>query len=137
MKTLNPNDFAMGFPASLLRWAQSIYNSINGQIDFGVPNGKDSSGNYNFWDNPNCSGVLVRVSPFGNTDNKYIWVATNTAIPINHGLVDQNRKPRQPIGVILVNSNKDLRIYQPTTPDTTNVYVAPTDNTSYATLYIF
>ncbi len=136
-KTQNPSDMSLGLPASQLRWAQSLHKAVNGGLDMGQPTSKDSSGNYNAFQNPNMNGVLVRISPSGGIDNPNAWSTSNTAIKINHGLVDSNGSPRQPVGVHLVNSNKALSIYQPTTPDETYAYVAPSDATSYATLWIF
>lgn len=137
MKSLNPQDFALGLPAGQLRWALSEHKVIQGGIDMGIPQSKDSTGNYNTFDQGNTNGVLVRVGASGSSDNKNAWTTSNTQIAINHGLTDSNGQPRQPVGVHLVNSNKQLTIWQPTTPDTTNVYVAPSDATAYATLYIF
>jgi hypothetical protein len=137
MKTLDPSNFALGLPSGQLKWAQSQHGAVNGQLDLGVPQSKDSSGNFNTFKDGNSNGILIRVSPNGGIDNENSWGAINTAIPINHGLLDQNRNPRQPVGVHLVSSDKALSIWQPTTPDTKNVYVAPSDPTAYATLYVF
>ncbi len=137
MRTLNPADWAIGMPGQVYKWAQNLHLAINGSLDQGVPQSQDSSGNFNTFLNGNSNGVLIRVSPSGGTDNKYAWTTSNTQISINHGLVDTSGKPRQPIGVRLESSDKALQIYQPTAPTTSEVFVAPSDATAYATLYIF
>lgn len=136
-KTLNPVDFALGMPSALLKWAQSIHKTINGSIDQGVPNGKDSTGNYNSFSDGNSSGVLIRIGASGTSDNKYSWTTSNTPITINHGLFDSQGQPRQPIGVRLESSTKALSVYQPTTATTTEIFLSPTDATSYATVYVY
>ena len=136
-KTLNPVDWALGMPGQVFKWAQNLHLTVNGSLDMGVPQSQDSSGNFNTFKDGNMNGVLVRVSPSGGTDNKNVWTASNTPISINHGLIDSNGKPRQPVGVHLVSSDKALNIYQPMTPTTSEVFVAPSDATAYATLYIF
>lgn len=130
-KSVNPNDFALGMPTQQLKWAQSTHQVLNGQIDQGTPTSKDSTGNWNAFANPNINGVLIRIGASGTADNKYAWTTSNTPIMINHGL------QRQPIGVRLENNDKDVRIFQPTVADETNVYVAPTDATANCTLFIF
>ena len=136
-KTLNPVDFALGLPAAQMRWAQSMHQVINGGISFGNPTGKDSTGNYSEFSQDNTNGVLIRVGASGSTGTKYKWTTSNTPIAINHGLVDLAGNPRQPIGVHVVNKNKTVDVYMPTTPSTTVAEVAPTDATASVTLYFF
>lgn len=130
-KSENPTDFTAQLPRAQKQWTLSVHKVLNGQIDQGTPTSKDATGNWNQFQNPNTSGILIRIGANGTTSNKYIWGASNTAITINHGL------GRQPIGVRLESSDAALNIYQTQTPDTNNVYVAPSNNAANATIYIF
>jgi len=131
MKTQDPADRSLALAPPQLKWAQTVHKVINGNIEPGIPQTKDSSGNWNTFQRANTSGVLIRVGANGTTDNKYSWAGVGAAIDINHGL------QRQPIGAHLVSSNKDLRIWIPATPTSDIIQIAPSDNTSYATIYIF
>ena len=137
MQFRNPIDFAMGMPSALLKWAQDIFQGLSGGLDQGIPQSKDSTGNYNTFNQGNLSGVLIRVGAAGSSGNKYLWTTNNTPIDINHGLFDSNRNKRQPVGAYLVNSDKALSIFEPTAPDTTTIHIAPTDATANATIYVF
>jgi hypothetical protein len=130
-KTLNPVDFARGMPAQLLQWAQSVHKQINGSLSMGEPIGKDSTGNYNAFNQGNTSGVLIRIGASGTSGNSYAWTTTGTGISINHGLL------KQPIGFHLVNSDKSLNIWQTVTPDVNTITLAPSDATANATVYVF
>jgi hypothetical protein len=137
MQSLNPVDMSMGLPRQQVQWAQSVHKTINGGLQHGVPTGKDSTGNYNTFKKGNLDGVLVRVGASGTTDNEYAWSTSNTAIDINHGLVDSNGKPRQPVGVHVVNKDKAGDVYVTTAPGTSTISISPTDATANMTLYIF
>lgn len=134
-KTLNP--VSTGLTGETLRWAQSAHKILNGAIDMGIPTEKDTTGNYNEFSQGNTSGVLIRIGAHGTIGNVYVWGTSSVAITINHGLVNSANKPRQPIGVHLVNSDKALQIWQPTTATTTSVFLAPSDASANATVYIF
>jgi hypothetical protein len=136
-RSVNPVDMAMGLPRQQLQWAQSLHNVVNGGLDQGVPTGKDSTGNFNTFTQGNANGVLVRVGASGSTGNQYTWSSSNAPLVINHGLVDTNGKPRQPIGVHVVNKNKSLDVYLPVAPNESTITIHPTDATAHATLYIF
>jgi hypothetical protein len=129
-KTQNP--VSAGVVGETLRWAQSVHKILNGAVDMGVPTGsKDSTGNYSEFSQGNGSGVLIRIGASGSVGVANKWTTTGTAITINHGL------QRQPIGVHLVNSDKQLQIWQPTTPTTVSIFLAPSDATANATVYVF
>jgi hypothetical protein len=131
MKTFDPSVLAATVERLHLQWVQSIHKTVNGNLDMGVPQTKDSTGNYNTFIKGNNSGVLIRIGAHLSTDNTYAWAGVGVGIPINHGL------RRQPIGCHLVSSNKDLRIWQPSLATVDTITLAPSDNTSYATIYIF
>lgn len=131
MQTQNPSDRSLTLTAAQLKWAQTLHQTVNGGIEPGIPQSKDTSGNWSTFEKANTSGVLIRVSPRGTSDNTYSWAAVGAPITINHGL------QRQPIGAHLVSSDKDLRIWIPATPTKDTIQIAPSDNTSYATIYIF
>ena len=133
----NPVDMAMGLPRQQLQWAQSVHKVLNGQITFGIPTSKDATGNYNEFTQDNTSGQLIRVGASGSTGNKYNWTTSNTMIKLNHSLVDSQNKPRQPVGVHIVNKDKTVDVYLPQSPDENYVYISPTDATANCTLYIF
>lgn len=136
-KTLNPVDFARELPTATMRWAQSLHKIVNGGVDMGVPTQKDNTGNYNTFTQGNTSGVLIRIGAHGSSGNAITWGVVATAIPIQHGLVDSKNQPRQPVGVHLVNSDKDLRVWMPTAPNTVDIFLAPSDATANATVYVF
>ena len=128
-KTQNP--VSAGVSGDTLRWAQSVHQTLNGAVDMGVPTGaKDSTGNYSKFSQGNTSGELIRIGAASSTQ-AVKWTTSNTAITIKHGL------QRQPIGVHLVNSDKALQIWQPTTATTTSIFLAPSDATANATIYVF
>ena len=131
MQTQDPSDRVLQLTPAQLKWAQTLHKTVNGNIEPGIPQSKDSSGNWSTFAKANTSGVLIRVSPNGSTDNKYSWAGVSAGISINHGLL------RQPIGAHLVSSDKDLRIWIPVTPTSDIIQIAPSDNTAYATIYIF
>jgi hypothetical protein len=127
-KTQNP--VSAGVSGDTLRWAQSVHQTLNGNVDMGIPTGKDATGNWSEFGQGNSSGVLIRIGAASSTQaNK--WTTTGTAIAVNHGL------QRQPIGVHLVNSDKQLQVWQPTTATATYIYLAPSDATVNATVYVF
>jgi len=130
-KTLNPVDFALGMPAALLRWAQSVHDTVNNKLDFGTPLTQDSTGNFNTFAPGNNNGVLIRIGASGGSGNKYNWTTSTAPVAILHGL------GRQPIGAHLVSSDKALTIWLPTTPTTTTLSIAPSDATANATIYVF
>jgi len=136
-RSLNPVDMAMGLPRQQLQWAQSLHNTVNGGIDQGVPTGKDSTGNFSTFTQGNANGQLVRIGASGSTEHDNAWTSSNAPITVNHSLVDANGKPRQPIGVHIVNKSKTVDVYMPTAPTTSTVTIAPTDATAHTTLYIF
>lgn len=129
MKSMNPTQ--VGLPRIQQQWAQTVHETVNGGIDQGVPTGKDSTGNYSTFNKGNSDGQLIRIGASGTTDNPYAWSTSGVGININHTL------GRQPIGAHLVSSNKDLRIWIPSTPTDTTIVIAPSDATSYATVYVF
>jgi hypothetical protein len=129
--TVNPRDMALGLPRLQQQWAESVHSALNGGLDHGIPQNKDSTGNYNTFAQGNLNGVLIRVGASGSTDNKYSWTTSGTGVAINHGL------KRQPVGAYLVASNKLLVIWETVTPDQNNITIAPSDATAYATIFIF
>jgi hypothetical protein len=130
-KSVDPRDMALGLPRLQQQWAESVHSLINGGIDKGIPQSKDSTGNYNTFLPGNENGVLIRVGASGSTDNKYVWTSSSTPIVINHGLL------RQPVGAHLVSSNKSLNIWITSSPTVDSISIAPSDATAYATIYIF
>jgi len=131
-QSLNPVDFAMGMPRALLQWAQSLHKTVNGQIEMGLPIGKDATGNYSQFSPSNTSGTLIRIGASGGASgNSNNWSTSSTGIVINHGLL------KQPIGCHLVSSDKQLVIWQTQTPNSQNIYLAPSDATANATVYVF
>ena len=143
MKTVNPVDFAMGLPATVYKWAESLHKAVNGGISLGEPVSKNPQGFYNEFDGGNSNGVLVRVGPSGGTE-KYNWTTSNTPIVIQHGLVDSNRQPRQPIGYKIVDTQWGgtgavPHVYQSATtpPTTSTITVAPNNAAAGHLLYIF
>jgi len=133
----SPVDMALGLPRQQLEWALSVHQTLNGQISMGTPTSKDSSGVYNEFSQDNCTGILIRIGPSGGTEQKYNWTTSGVGIPINHGLVDQNHNPRQPIGFHVVDSDKQVSVYRTVAPDTTQITLAPSDATATVTVYIF
>ena len=133
----NPVDWALGMPRQQQEWAISVHKTLNGLVDQGVPVSKDSTGNFSEFTTGNTSGVLIRVGASGASGYKYNWTASNTPITINHGLLDSNGQPRQPIGVHIVNKNKAMDVYMPTSPNDQTAQVSPTDATATVTLYFF
>src|ERR1700760_346497 len=101
MKTQNPVNI-VGLPNQMQQWAQSLHAALNGGIDMGTPNSKDSTGVYNKFVKSNGSGVLIRIGASGTTDNDYAWTTSNTPVVINHGLL------RQPIGYHVVDMDKNV-----------------------------
>ena len=136
MRSLNPEDMARDMPRLVKQWAQSVHKAMSGNIDMGVPTGKDSNGVYNTFSKGNQDGVLVRVGAASSSE-PYKWVTVGTGVVINHGLVDVQGNPRQPIGFKLVDKDGAVDVYRTVAPDTTQITVATTDITINVTLYIF
>jgi hypothetical protein len=136
-RSINPVDMAQGLPRQQLQWAQSLHSTVNGGLDLGVPTAKDSTGNFNTFSPGNSNGVLIRVGASGTTQNTHAWGTSNTPITIPHGLVDTEGNPRQPVGVHVVNKDKNMDVYLPTAPDAKNIYISPTDATANTTIYVF
>lgn len=136
-KSVNPVDMALGLPRQQLQWAQSIHKVLNGQISPGTPLTQDATGNFNTFSQDNMSGQLIRIGASGGLGNTYNWTTSNTPIQVNHSLVDSNNKPRQPIGFHIVNKDKSMDAYITQTPDSTYLYIAPTDATANCTIYVF
>jgi len=133
----NPNDWALGMPRQQQEWAQSVHKTLNGLVDQGTPVSKDATGNFAEFTTGNTSGVLIRVGASGAPNYKYNWTTSHTPITINHGLLDSNGQPRQPIGVHIVNKDKAVDVYMATAPDDKTAQVSPTDATATVTLYFF
>ena len=143
MKSVNPTSMAMGLPRQQLQWAQSVHQTLNGGVDLGVPQTKNSSGFYNTFDKGNSDGVLICIGASGGTE-QYNWVTAGTPVVINHGLVDSQRNPRQPVGFKVVDSRwngtgPSPTVYQsPTVPPTTTTISLLTTNAAAGnTVYIF
>jgi hypothetical protein len=120
-----------------MEWAISVHQILNGGISLGQAISKDSNGVYNEFNQDNSTGVLLRIGPSGGTEQKYNWTTSNTGIAINHNLVDLSKKPRQPIGFHVVDSDKQVSVYRTATPTDTTINLAPTDATATVTVYIF
>jgi hypothetical protein len=130
-KSINPVDHCLGMPRQQLQWAQTVHTVLNGGVSLGVPTSKNLAGVYNNFNQDTSDGVLIRIGASGTTEQKYTWTASNVGVVINHEL------QRQPIGFHVVDSDKDVRIYRTTTPNTNQITLAPTDATANVTLYIF
>jgi hypothetical protein len=130
MQPYDPNTFAHTLPVLHRQWVQSVQDSLNGSIDMGTPTSKDSTGQYNEFKQGNGSGILIRIGAAGTAGNKYSWPSTGS-LTVNHGL------QRQPVGCHLVSSDKQLSVWQPSTPDATNIILESSDPTVNATVYVF
>lgn len=136
-KTFNPGTLQQGLPRDQYQWAQSLDETINGQLDLGrVDTGAqgaiDSTGTPAAFTKGNGSGVLIRIGASGSGNGpSNNWTSSSTGIPIQHGL------GRQPIGFHLVDSDKPLQIYRTATANAQTITLAPSDATANATVYIF
>lgn len=135
----NPQTFAATVPRQQLQQSQSVYNTLNGNTDFGTPTGNAptgagvNAGVYTQFARGNGSGVLIRIAANGvtGTGAPYNWAGSNVGVPINHGL------QRQPIGFIVCDKDKTVDIYRTAAPNSTQITLAPTDNSASVTVYIF
>ena len=130
MKPYDPNTFAHGLPNSHREFLQSIHKTLTGNVDMGTATSKDSTGQYNKFEQGNGSGKLIRIGAAGTTGNDYTWPASGPLV-INHTLL------RQPIGCHVVSADNDLRIWQPSSPDENSITLTPSDNTVNTTVYVF
>ena len=130
MRPYDPNTFAHTLPAAHRQFVQSVQETLTGNVDMGTPTSKDSTGQYNKFDQGNGSGKLIRIGAFGTTGNDYTWPASGNLV-INHGLL------RQPIGCHVVSSDGHLTVAQPTAPDDNSIILNPSDNTVNTTVYVF
>jgi len=129
MKTLSSQHMQAKIEPEHLRWAQNVDKAFNGNIDMGIPTGKNSAGVYNTFSPGNSSGVLIRVGATGSGEI-YAWDSTG-AVTINHEL------NRQPIGFKIVDKDAAVDIYRTAVPTVTQIALKATVNTVNVTLYIF
>lgn len=130
MRPYDPNTFAHKLDPIHRQWTQSVQETLTGNVDMGTATSKDSTGQYNKFDQGNGSGKLIRIGATGTTGNDYTWPASGPLV-INHGLL------RQPIGCHIVSSDNDLRVWQPSSPDDNSITLHPSDNTVNSTVYVF
>ena len=134
---------SLGLPRQQQQWAQSLHEVINGGIDLGVPQTKNSAGFYNTFNPGNSTGVLIRIGASGGTE-QYNWTTSGTPLVITHGLVDSQRNPRQPIGFKIVDTlwggtGSTPMVYQSpsTPPTTTTITLIPSNAAAGHLVYIF
>ena len=147
MKTINPSHLVQhvvedGTATKLspdhLKWIQSTFKVLSGNISLGEPALQDATaginkGVFTTFEKGNGSGVLIRVAANGVSGSgaAYNWTGVNVGIPINHGL------QRQPVGFFICDKDKTVDVYRTAPPDATQITLAPTDNSASVTLYIF
>jgi hypothetical protein len=114
----------------VLRWAQSVFKSLNAGLTFASPTAQAAGGVYNKFVQDNFDGVMLYIG--ANASGATItWAATNVGQAINHGL------HRQPIGFLVTYKDKTVDVYSTATPDVNNITLATTDDTVNTIVFIF
>jgi hypothetical protein len=114
----------------MLRWAQSIFKSMFGNIALAEGNTTDSNGIYTTFNVDNGNGIMMRVGASGSSlRNK--WDAGTSQVTLNHAL------GRQPIGFIVCDIDKNAVIWRVNPPTSGIMQLEISDNTANATVYIF
>jgi hypothetical protein len=130
MKPIDPTFVHFQDLKGVLRWAQSIFKSLTGNISLATGNLQDSNGIYTTFNSDNGDGIMVRVGAAGS-GLKYTWDAGTSQVTIDHAL------GRQPIGFILCDLDKNAVIWRVIPPTAQFMELQTSDNTCSATVYIF
>jgi hypothetical protein len=139
MQPQSPQSFTQKVAAEVYRWAASVKQVLDANVDMGTPTGNApnsagiNAGVYTQFEQGNSTGVLIRIAANGvtGTGAPYNWAGANVGVVINHGLL------RKPIGFKIVDKDKTVDVYRTAAPDKDQITLAPTDNTASVTVYVF
>lgn len=116
---------------NILRWAQSIYQSLNAGITLALGRGSDSLGVYNTFDRTNGDGIMMRVGAAASSEPvKWDGGTLQAAIPVS----TINRKPT---GWIICDIDKPAQIYRVVPPTTSSLILKTSDATCSIIVWIF
>ena len=112
-----------------LRWAQSVDVVLGGNVDMGVPTGKNSAGIYNTFSAGNSSGVLIRVG--ASTSSEAVKWDSSGNLTLNHAL------GRQPIGFKIVDKDGTVDVWRTAVPTDQQITLKSSSPSTNVTLYVF
>ena len=113
-----------------LRFAQSVYQSLNGGIVLAAGKGTDATGVYNTFDMANGSGKMVRIGAAASTE-PLKWNSGTSQATIIHQL------GTKPTGFLVTDLDGNAVIWRVGTPTTTQITLQISANTVNATVYVF
>jgi hypothetical protein len=128
---INPTANKFKTPNDILRWAQSVYKSIQGGISFALGKGSDNNGVYNSFDMTNGDGIMVRIGAAGGSELiKWNSGTGQATIPVN-------TLGRKPTGWILCDIDRAASIYRSAPPTSSSLILKTSDTTCSITVWIF
>lgn len=139
-KTYDPNTFAHTLPVTQRQWTQDVQTVLNGQVEIGTPvqNSPTAPSGVNQglptqYKRANGSGIMIRVAAAGilDTGASWNWAGDGVGIVIKHGL------QRTPVGFHVVDQDGAIQVYRTAPSTTTDITLAPSDNTVSVTVYVF
>ncbi|HEY1644771.1 MAG TPA: hypothetical protein VGF75_00095 [Candidatus Saccharimonadales bacterium] len=129
MKPINPTVSQINTPAGILRWAQSIFDTLVNKTALAEGNLQDSTGIYTTFNTDNGNGIMFRVGANGS-GLTYAWDSSGQ-VTINHAL------KRPPIGFIICDLDGNATIWRYQVPTQDIMQLQTSDNTVNITVYIF
>jgi hypothetical protein len=113
-----------------LRFAQSVYTSLNGGITLASGRSTDATGVYNKFDMANGSGKMVRIGATGSTE-PLKWNSGTSQATIIHQL------GTKPTGFLITDLDGNAVIWRVGAPTNTQITLQISVNTVNATVYVF
>jgi hypothetical protein len=128
---INPTRTKFNNFNEVLRWAQSIYQSISGGITLALGKGSDINGVYNTFDKTNGDGIMVRVGAAASAEAIKWDAGTGQAS------IAVNTLGRKPTGWIICDIDRPASIYRNAPPTTSSLILKTSDTTCSITVWIF
>lgn len=114
----------------MLRWAQSVFKSLNAGVALAEGHTTDSSGIYTTFNVDNGNGIMFRIgSAASSLTNK--WNAGTSQVNLNHALA------RAPIGFIVCDLDANAIIWRAANPTSSHMLLQTSNTACNATVYIF
>lgn len=128
---INPTAEKFKAPHNVLRWAQSIYTSLNAGLTMATGRGSDANGVFNTFDRANGDGIMVRVGAAAGTE-PIKWNAGTSQAAINIQTLG-----RKPTGWWVCDIDTACYVFRALPPTTTTLTLQTSNTACSITVWIF
>jgi hypothetical protein len=125
MQPINPTAQLLSTPSGVLRWAQSVFKTLNGGVALASVSKSDANNIPDVFGVDNGNGIMIRLGP------AYSMKWSGSSAAINHGL------QRYPIGFIICDTDANAVIWRSATSTESVITLTTSNNAVNCTIYIF